>query len=84
MNTNSLIPLSLEEVLTLIEFLSSISNTFLICGNFNIYVDVFSKDSAKFLSLIESCNITHYVQTSIQLHGHILDTIFTPSDTDCV
>ena len=33
----------LDEVLTLFQFLSSISDTFLICGDFNIHVDVSSR-----------------------------------------
>ena len=46
----------LNQFLNLLE--SSVSPSFLICGDFNIHVDTSSNDSIKFQKCLESCNIT--------------------------
>ena len=48
----------LDQFLNLLEYLSSVSPSFLICGDFNIHVDTSSNDSIKFQNCLESCNIT--------------------------
>ena len=70
----------LDQFLNLLEYLSSVSPSFLICGDFNIHVDISSNDSIKFQNCLESCNITQNVQTATHLHGHILDLVLTPTD----
>ena len=67
-----------------IEYLSSVSPSFLICGDFNIHVDTSSNDSIKFQNCLESCNITQNVQTATHLHGHILDLVLTPTDASVI
>ena len=74
----------LDQFLNLLEYLSSVSPSFLICGDFNIHVDTSSNDSIKFLSCLESCNITQNVLTSTHLHGHILDHVLTPTDATVI
>ena len=58
--------------------------TLLIFGDFNVLVDISSKDSVKLTNFIASCNIIQYIQTSTHLHGHILDIILTPNNLNCV
>ena len=70
----------LDQFLNLLEYLSSVSPSFLICGDFNIDVDTSSNDSIKFQNCLESCNITQNVQKATHLHGHILDLVLTPTD----
>ena len=74
----------LDQFLNLLEYLSSVSPSFLICGDFNIHVDISSNDSINFLSCLESCNITQNVLTSTHLHGHILDLVLTPTDASVI
>ena len=73
-----------DEFFSLFEYLSSLSQNFLICGNFNIHVDTISKDSEKFLNCLESCNINQHVHKPTHLHGHTLDLILTPNDSSAV
>ena len=70
----------LDQFLNLFEYLSSVSPSFLICGDFSIHVDTSSNDSVKFQNCLESCNITQNVLTATHLHGHILDLVLTPTD----
>ena len=74
----------LNQFLNLLEYLSSVSPSFLICGDFNIHVDTCSNDSFKFQNCLESCNITQNVQTATNLHGHILDLVLTPTDASVI
>ena len=74
----------LDQFLNLLEYLSSVSPSFLICGDFNIHVDTSSNDSIKFQNCLESCNITQNVQTATHLHGHILDLVLTPTDASVI
>ena len=72
------------EFFSIFECLSSVSQNFLICGDFNIHVDITSKDSEKFLNCLESCNINQHVHKPTHLHGHTLDLILTPDDSSSV
>ena len=74
----------LDQFLNLLEYLSSVSLSFLMCGDFNIHVDTSSNDSIKFQNCLESCNITQNVQTATHLHGHILDLVLTPTDASVI
>ena len=73
-----------DEFFNLFEYLSSVSQNFLICGDFNIHVDTTSKDSEKFLNCLKSCNISQHVHKPTHLHGHILDLILTPDNPSVV
>ena len=72
-----------DEFHTLVEFLSSINSSFIICGDFNIHIDTTSRDSVNFLNTLDSCNITQHVHSATHLHGHTLDLILT-SDSSLV
>ena len=74
----------LDQFLNLLEYLSSVSPSFLICGGFNIHVDTSSNDSIKFQNCLESCNITQNDQMATHLHGHILDLVLTPTDASVI
>ena len=50
-----------DEFFSIFEYLSSVSQNFLICGDFNIHVDTTSKECEKILSCLESCNINQHV-----------------------
>ena len=54
------------------------------CGDFSIHVDTTSSDSTKFLSCLDSCNITQHVCTPTHLHGHILDPVLAPTEPTVV
>ena len=73
-----------DEFFNLFEYLSSVSQNCLICGDFKIHVDTTSKDSEKFLNCLETCNINQLVHKPTHLHGHILDLILTPDDSSVV
>ena len=73
-----------DEFFSLFEYLSSVSQNFLICGDFNIHVDTTSKDSEKFLNCPETCNIYQHVYKPTNLHEHILDLIIIPDDSSVV
>ena len=74
----------LDQFLSLLEYLSSVSHSFLICGDFNIHVDTSSNDSIKFQNCLESCNISQNVQTATHRHGHILHLVLTPTDASVI
>ena len=68
----------------LFEYLSSVSSSFFMCGDFNIHVHTTSSDSVKFLNCLDSCKITHHVHTATHLHEHILDLILKPTEPNVV
>ena len=68
----------LDQFLNLLEYLSSVSPSFLICGDFNIHVDTSSNDSIKFQNCLESCNIIKNVQMATHLH------VLTPTDASVI
>ena len=73
-----------DEFFSLIEYLFSVSQNFMICGDFNIHVDTTSMESEKFMNYLETCNINQHVHNTAHLHGHILDLILTPDDSSVV
>ena len=74
----------LDQFLNLLEYLSSVSPSILIYGDFNIHVDTSSNNSIKFQNCLESCNITQNVPTATHLYGHILDLVLTPTDASVI
>ena len=73
-----------DQFLNLFGYLSSVSSSFFMCGDFNIHVDTTSSDSTKFLNCLDSCNITQHVRSPTHLHGHILDLVVTPTEPTVV
>ena len=71
------------EFYTLVEFLSSMNSSFIICGDFNIHIDTTWRDSVNFLNTLDPCNITQHVHSATHLHGHNLDLILI-SDSSLV
>ena len=65
-------------------FLSSLTSSFIICGDFNIHVDIDCINQRKFLNLLDTSNLAQNVNKSTHLHGHILDLILSPSDSSFV
>ena len=53
-------------------FLSSLTSSFIICGDFNIHVDTGCIDQQKFLNLLDSSNLVQIVNKPTHFHGHIL------------
>ena len=47
----------------------------LLCGDFNIHLDVRSKDTNQFNDVIESYGLYQFVQQSTHKSGHILDVV---------
>ena len=65
-------------------FLSSLTLSFVIWGDFNILVDTDCIDQQKFLNLLDSANFLQSVNKPTHLHGHILDLILSPSDSNFI
>ena len=59
-------------------FLSSLSSSFVICGDFNIHVDAMSPTVSEFKSVIDSCCMTQYIDFPTHLQGHTLDLLMAP------
>ena len=74
----------LDNFLSLVSFLSSISCQFCMWQDFSIHMDVSGGDGDKFSSLLESCSINQLVNQPTHLHGHTLDLILSPSDLSVV
>ena len=64
-----------EDFLSYMGFLSSLSSSFVICGDFNSHVDTMSPTVSEFKSVIDSCCLTQYIDFSTHLHGHTLDLL---------
>ena len=74
----------LDDFLFFCGFLSSLTSSFIICGDFNVHVDTDCIDQRKFLNLLDTSNLAQNVNKSTHLHGHILDLILSPSDSSFV
>ena len=62
----------LEDFLSYIGFLSSLSSSFVVCGDFNIHMDAVSPLVLEFKSVVDACSLTQYVDFPTHLHGHTL------------
>ena len=69
----------LKDFLSYVVFLSFLSSSFVICGDFNIHVYAMSPTVATFKSIIDSCCMTQYIDFPTHLHGHTLDLLMAPS-----
>ena len=74
----------LDDFLFFCGFLSSLTSSFIICGDFNDHVDTDYIDQRKFLNLLDTSNLAQNVNKPTHLHGHILDLILSPSDSSFV
>ena len=63
-----------------IGFLSSLSPSFVVCGDFNIHVDSASPSVCEFKSMIDACFLTQYIDFPTHLHGHTLDLLLAPTE----
>ena len=59
-----------EVFLSYIGFLSSLSSSFVVCGEFNIHVDSASSVVSEFKSVIDACCMTQYINFPTHLYGH--------------
>ena len=74
----------LDDFLEFIGFLTSLSSNYFICGDFNVHLDTECRDKIKFSNLLLSCNLSQLVNKPTHLHGHILDCIIAPCDSDLI
>ena len=65
-------------------FLSSLSSSFVICGDFNLHVDIMSPTVSEFKSVIDSCCLSQHIDFPTHLHGHTLDLLMAPSDFSAI
>ena len=63
-----------EDVLSYVGFLSSLSSSFVISGDFNFHSTV-----SEFKSVIDSCCLSQYIDFPTHLHGRTLDLLMAPS-----
>ena len=70
----------LEDFLSYIGFLSSLSSSFVVCCDFNIHVDSVSPLILEFKSVVDACSLTQYVDFPTHLHGHTLDWLLAPME----
>ena len=68
-----------EDFLSYMGFLSSLSSSFVICGDFNFHVDTMSPTVSEFKLVIDSCCLSQYIDFPTHLHGHTLDLLMAPS-----
>ena len=73
-----------EDFLSCVGFLSSVSSSFVICGEFNIHVDIMSPTVSEFKSVIDSCCLSQYIDFLTHLHGHTLDLLMAPSEFSAI
>ena len=59
----------LEDFLSYIGFLSSLSSSFVVCDDFNIHVDFASPLVSEFKSVIDGCCLTQYIEFATHLLG---------------
>jgi len=74
----------MEEFGSLIEGLQASRDEFIICGDFNYWLDdPGSKPfSSEFIELLDTNNICNHVSEPTHVHGHILDLLLTPQGAD--
>ena len=73
-----------EDFLSYVGFLSSLSSSFVICGDFNLHVNIMSPTVSEFKSVSDSCCLSQYIDFPTHLHGHTLDLLMAPSDFSAI
>ena len=74
----------LEDFLSYIGFLLSLSSSFVVCGDFNIRVDSASPLVSEFKSVIDACCLTQYIEFPTHLHGHTLYLLLAPTEFSAI
>ena len=74
----------LEDVLSDVGFLLSLSSSFVVCGDFKIHVDSVCPSVSEFKSVIDSCCLTQYIEFPTHLHGHTLDLLLAPMEFSAI
>ena len=64
--------------------MSSLSPSFVICGDFNLHVDIMSPTVSEFKSVMDSCCLSQYIDFPTHLHGHTLDLLMAPSEFSAI
>ena len=73
-----------DEFCSLLELLVSRPSPFIICGDFNIQVDVDSANTQKFLELLNSWDLSQHVDFFTHDHNHTLDLLLSQSSNNLV
>ena len=68
-----------EDFLPYVGFLSFLSSSFVICGDFNFHADTMSPTVSEFKSVIDSCCLSQYIDFPTHFHGHTLDLLMATS-----
>ena len=75
----------ITEFANFLECVVLLNEQLLLCGDFNIHVNVSNDDDAiKFKDLLESMCLAQHVTESTQAHGNTLDLIITRSSDDII
>ena len=77
-------PPASSDFLSYVGFLSSLSSSFVICGDFNFHVDTMSPIVYEFKSVMDSCCLSQYIDFPTHLHGHTLDLLMAPSEFSAI
>ena len=78
--TGSSVEVFLEDVLSYIVFLLFLSSSFVVCGDFNVYVDSAFPLVLEFKSVVDACCLTQYIEFPTHLHGHTLELLLAPAE----
>ena len=70
--------------LSYVGFLSSLSSSFVICGDFNFHVGTMSPTVSEFKSVMDSCCLFQYIDFPTHLRGHTLDLLMAPSEFSAI
>ena len=74
-----------HEISDYLDSLAMCNELLLICGDFNIHIDVPSDaDTIRFKDLLNSMGLVQHVKRPTQIHGHTLDVIITRQADDVV
>ena len=73
-----------EDFLSYVGFLSSLSSSFVICGDFTFHVDTMSPTVSEFKSVMDSSCLSQYIDFPTHLHGHTLDLLTAPSEFSAI
>ena len=74
----------LEDFLSYIGFLSSLSSSFVVCGDFNIHEDSTSPFVSELKSVFDACCLTQDIEFPTHLHVHTLDLLLAPTEFSAI
>ena len=76
--------LFLEEFLSNVGFLSSLSSSCTVCGDFNIHVDSISPLILEFKSVVNSCCLAQHIAFPTHLHVYTLHLLLAPAESSAI